>query len=124
MIVHVVAPGGRPRWQREFADGTPDVKVLSQLASGSRIFGYTRSVVKPDSLAAAASLGSFAPSVPHPDRTSTLVWDDPETVVAVGVIGPGNSFVEQRRIKGPPLPPPETPETDPAVPTIEPELKG
>jgi len=111
ILVHLIAPNGK-RWQREFADGTSDAKILSQFAASSRHFGRTGFILKSDEVFA---VDNGAP-VPHPDPASPLVWDHPDTVVAVGV-AVDRQFVEQRRLKGPPLPTP----VEPAAPTpVEP----
>lgn len=97
MLVHVIKPSGT-RFQFTFADTVPDVKILSELERIKLRFGYNGTVTKPDP-------DAYNNPAEFADRDSGLVWDHPQTVVAV-VRDSNGGVAEVRRLKGPPIPEP------------------
>lgn len=91
VVVHVTTPKGT-RYEFRFADGTPDGKVLRDLAKNRRVFGYNAEVVRKDPWSGMDTA--------FEDTDSGLVWDNPDTVVAV--VDPAAPDAEVRRLKGPP----------------------
>lgn len=110
-LVHVVMPNGE-RYEFDFSDGWGAERILSQLESQKRMFGFNRSVRTKDS-----TFGDDSPVVDVADPKSGFAFDSPDTVVVIGTVTGDNQFREIRRIKGPPTAEPtqDGAETGPAA---------
>ena len=100
-LVHVILPGDRERFQREFPERWTPEQILANLAAGKRVFGFNATVRKRDK-----TFGEDAPDAvavtDHGDPASGFAYDHPDTVVAIGEDDGAGGFREVRRIKGPP----------------------
>lgn len=102
-LVHVIKPSGT-RFEFVYPVITSAEQILAELEKIKKRFGYNGTIKKADPNIARVT-NSFIDQVDWADENSGLVFDHPDTIVAVGRDENGQ-FVETERLKGPPKPNP------------------
>ncbi len=90
-LVHVITPSGM-HYEIGFGPRDMPETIYAALARTKWVYGYN--VVVP-------CIDESGVQTVFQDTESGFVFDHAETIVAIGKVGPGHTFVETKRIAGP-----------------------
>ena len=94
ILVHVVLPEKKRRWQYEFPADTPPETILVELAKIKGVYGHNGTVKKIDTQLSGRP-------VDFGDPNTGFAFDNPSTIVDIGVEDGSGNFKTTARIRGP-----------------------